>query len=247
MRPRIFASAALLGATFLSACTDASTAPEAETAEVNAAVRNGERLSRVVLSASRTSVRVGQSAAISAKMYFSRGGTLPGGGFVRYASTEPCVAAAFRGGFRGIKAGTALIIGEFAGKSDTVKVTVTGSGNTDPNCEKRYTVGGPNDESNGSPAGRNTVKSGEKMTRLVLFAPKGALRVGSAITLVSEMWYNRGGRYNAVNFATYRSTNPSVASVATKGGKVTARAAGTTKVISRLGQFADTVLVRVTR
>lgn len=247
MRPRILASAAVLGAAFLSACTDTSTAPEADKAEVNAAVRNGERLSRVVLSASKTSVRVGQSASISSRMYFSRGGTLAGGGFVRYSSTEPCVAVAFRGGFRGVKAGTSLIIGEFAGKADTVKVTVTGGGNTDPGCEKRYTVGGPNDESNGTPTGRNTVKSGEKMTKLVLFAPRGALRVGSTITLVSEMWYNRGGRYNAAPFVTYRSTNPDVASVAVKGGKVTARRVGSTRVISRLGQFADTVMVRVTR
>jgi uncharacterized protein YjdB len=180
-------------------------------------------------------------------MRFHLGGTLTGNGWVSWASSDPCVATVKLGVVKAVAAGTALIIGQRGAFADTVKVTVTGGGNLDPSCATRYTVGGPNDESNGTPLGRNTVTSGEKMTKLVLYAPRGALRVGTAYQLASEMWYDRGGRYDGTKWLTFRSTNPTAASVASPGGLVTARGVGTTRVIATLGQYADTVLVTVVR
>jgi hypothetical protein len=61
------------------------------------------------------------------------------------------------------------------------------------------------------------------------------------------MYYNRGGRYDGTKWVSFRSTNPSVASVAAKGGLVRARGVGSTRLIATLGQYADTVMVKVTR
>jgi hypothetical protein len=247
-RARRLAPAALLlsaAVASLAACGDAATAPEA--ARASAAVQMGERLVGVVVTTPQAQIGVGASVTLKTTLRFHLGGTLSGNGWASWASSDPCVATVKLGVVQGVAAGTALIIAQRNAFADTVKITVTGTTNLDPTCASRYVVGGPTDESNGTPLGRNTVTSGETMTKLVLYAPRAALRVGSTYQLASEMWYNRGGRYDGTKWLSFRSTNPAAASVAPMGGLVTARGVGTTRVIATLGQYADTVLVTVTR
>jgi len=258
MRSRNFASIVLLGGAFLTACADSTTAPKDEAPDVNAAVRTGERLSRVVIrvpgsQTSSTSIRlrVGESIQLSSMLYYSRGGSLKGTPYVQWGTQNGCIATvtntqSSRGKIRGTKAGTVRIIAEFAGKADTVNVTVQGSGNADPNCERRRATANKNDESNGTPARSYHVRAGEKLVKVVLFKPRGEVKVGKSLTLVAEFWYNRGGKLLGNRYIGFSSLNTQVATVE-RGGKVTPRSAGTAKMAIRLGQFADTVEFNVGR
>jgi len=258
MRSRNLASIVLLGGAFLTACADSTTAPQNEAPDVNAAVRGGEKLSRVVIRVpssqpSSTSIRlnVGQSVQLSSMLYYSRGGSLSGTPYVQWGKQDGCTAMvtntrSSRGKINGVKAGTVRIIAEFAGKADTVNVTVRGSGNADPSCERRRAESNKNDASNGTPAKSYRVRAGERLSKVVLFKPRGDVRVGRSMTLVAELWYNRGGRLLGNRYLGFTSLDTRVATVA-RGGKVTPRSAGTARMAVRLGQFADTVEFKVVR
>jgi uncharacterized protein YjdB len=252
MRSRNFISVVLLGGAFLTACSDAATSPEAEAPNVSAAVKRGEKFVKVAITsptAPSISLGVGATAQITSKLYYNRGGTLKGAPYVAYSSSDPCVATVTSaypswGLVKGVKGGTVQIYAEAWGKADTITVTVEGSDDLDPSCGERRAAARRADESFGLPAGSYAVKAGEKLTKLVLFAPKAPVVAGQKVTLVAELWYSGGGKLLANRYVGFRSTAPSVASVAT-GGVVRGVAPSTANVIVRLGTMADTVPVTV--
>jgi len=254
MRSRNFISVALLSGAFLTACSDAATAPNAEAPAVSAAIRSGEKLVRVAITsptATSISLGVGATAQLTSKMYYSRGGSLPGVPYVAYSSSDPCVATVTSaypswGRVKGVRGGTVQIYAEAWGKADTITVTVEGSGNLDPNCGERRKAARRADESFGNPAGSYSVRAGEKLTKLVLFAPKASVPAGRKVKLVAELWYSGGGKLLANRYVWFNSTAPATASVV-RGGDVTGRTPGTANVIVHLGNMADTVPVTVVR
>ena len=143
----------------------------------------------------------------------------------------------------GVKSGTTLLIATAFGKSDTVKVTVTGTGNLDSGCYTRLWTFNTNDVSfTGTPATSYSVRSGETLRKVVLFAPKTPAKVGYTKKLISELWYSSGGKLNGVPYVTFTSTDGSVASIDYRSGIATGRKIGRTKIIVRMGtSMADTV------
>jgi hypothetical protein len=84
---------------------------------------------------------------------------------------------------------------------------------------------------------------GERLKQVVLFAgpkPDYTIRRDTKVTLHSELWYDKGGRIGGRGYVTFSVTDGSIATINAKG-VVKGRKAGRTKVIARLGTFADTV------
>ena len=251
MRSRFLLPCALVGSSLLAACADNTTAPSAEAPAVNAAVRSGESFVRVGITNPSTtyySMGVGAVKQMYATLYYSRGGTLPGVPYTAWMSVDPCIAKVTTsypswGKVTGVKSGTTRIISTAFGKADTVKVTVTGTGNLDPYCYTRLWTFNTSDVSfTGTPATSYSVKSGETLRKVVLFAPKYPITVGKTIKLVSELWYSSGGKLNGVPYVTFTSTDGSVASIDYRTGYATGRKIGRTKIIVRMGtNMADTV------
>jgi hypothetical protein len=187
-----------------------------------------------------------------AKLFYNLGGTLPGVPYGQWRSTDACVASVTNGPtswglVTGVAAGSALIIVEAFGKADTVAVTVTGSGNLNPNCAANEWSWNLSDLSfTGSPlkATKYGVAAGEKLVRVVLFAgpkPDYTIGVGGKVTLKSELWYDKGGKLAGKGFVTFSSSDPSVATI-TSNGVAKGIQPGRVKIIARLGStFADTV------
>ena len=118
---------ARLGALLLfAAATAACTPPRSEPTAARPSVRAGEKLRRVVISPERHDIVVGDSLRLASRMYFSRGGELPGAPYVRYRSLDAGVATVdeHTGWMRALSAGTASVVAEFAGRADTTEVRV---------------------------------------------------------------------------------------------------------------------------
>lgn len=253
MRRSVIASVVALSTVLVASCDDLPTGVDQATldadASPNAAVSAGEKFRKVVItnpSRSTYSMSVGASKQMKAQLRYSRGGSLPGVPYTNWMSSDPCVAKVTNkrpswGKVKGVKAGTALIIASAWGKADTIKVTVRGSGNLDKGCEKREWSWDYSDVSfTGTPAKSYKVRAGERLKKLVLFAPKKAVQRGEKQRLIGEMWYNRGGKLNAARYARFMTTDGSVATIDNRG-VVTARRKGRTKVIMQLGQYSDVV------
>jgi hypothetical protein len=256
-------SIAFVGLGFLmAACADSATEPTSNVnalvdTEASLAVRTGEVFSRTAINGlTSRSLTVGSTLQLSNTLYYSLGGTLSGIPYSSWRSTDPCVvtvtsASPSWGNLKGISAGSAKVIATAFGKSDTVSVTVTGDGNLDSKCSNVIEPLPSSNYSMGTPATRYGTKAGEKPTRIVLFAPPSPLAVGTKQKLVAEMWYSAGGKLLANTYVTFETTDGAIATVVTgsgaTNGTVTARKVGAARIIARLGQFADTVMVRVTR
>jgi uncharacterized protein YjdB len=248
-------SVALGGA--LAACQDGSpspTGPGAASLAPRASVTTGEvpvRLGITNPSASTYSLAAGSSKQMSGTIYYSKGGTLPSSPYAAWSSSDPCVATVTSaypswGKVVGVAPGTARIIASAWGHADTVTVTVTGTGTASSACYSRLWTFNLNDASfTGTPATSYLVKAGEHLSKLVLFAPKDSLAVGTTRKLVGEMWYDQGGKLNGLGYVNFTSTDGSVAAVDFQNGVVTPKARGRTKVIMHLGNMADTVPVYV--
>jgi hypothetical protein len=258
MRKVPLAAAVLFGSVVLTACDEIPTSVEQSLSpsEADLSVRTGEAFSHVQItnpSGGTATVAVGGSTQMAARLFYSRGGSLAGAPYTQWRSTDDCVATVTSaspswGLVRGVSAGTTLIIAEAWGSADTVTVTVSGSGNLDASCADRQWSWDYNKPSfTGTPVKRNTVAPGEVVRSLVLFAgprPDYTLSRGQKVTLKSELWYNRGGKLKANSFVSFTSTDGAVATVTAKG-VVRAQGSGRTKIIARLGQFADTVPIYV--
>lgn len=252
MRSRFLLPCALVGGSLLAACSnDVATSPTAEAAAVNASVSSGETFSRIGITNPSTtyySMGVGAVKQMYATLYYSKGGTLAGVPYAAWMAVDPCIAKVTTaypswGKVTGVKSGTTLIIATAWGKADTVKVTVSGTGNLDPYCYTRLWTFNTSDVSfTGTPATSYSVKSGETLKKVVLFAPKYPIKVGQTIKLVSELWYSGGGKLNGVPYVNYTSTDGSVATIDYRTGYATGRKIGRTKIIVRMGtNMADTV------
>jgi hypothetical protein len=255
MRRFPLAAAVLFGSVLATACDEVPTAVDHSALSPSAAdlsVRSGETFSNVRITSpsnGSASLAVGGSQQMAAALFYSRGGRLPGAPYTQWRSADDCVATVTSaspswGMVRGISAGTTQIIAEAWGRADTVTVRVTGAGNLDASCADRQWLWDYNDASfTATRIRRNTVQPGEVVRSLVLFAgprPDYTISRGGKVTLRAEMWYSRGGKLIANSFASFTSTDGSVATV-TSTGVVTGRSSGRTKIIARLGQFADTV------
>jgi hypothetical protein len=220
--------------------------------DASLAVRTGETFTHIGIttpSTSSISLGVGSTSQMAATLHYSRGGFLPAVPYAQWRSTDDCVATVTSaspswGLVRGVQAGTVRIVASAWGKADTVTVTVRGSGNLDPKCADRQWLWDYKDASfTGTPVTTNTVASGETLRRLVLFAgprPDYTIDRRQRVTLQAELWYNRGGKLMANSFVSFTSTDESVATVSS-AGVVRGRNSGRTKIIARLGQYADTV------
>lgn len=238
------------------ACADEITTPALSESEPSESVSAGEKFVAVEITnpdRPSFSLRVGQNKQMTARLRYNRGGSLPSAPYAQWMSTNNCVASVTNsygnwGKVTGVKAGTALIIVTAFGKADTVKVKVEGTGNRDSGCEKREWSWDYDDISfTGKPASSYNVRAGEKLKRLVLFAPKEPLRVGEKTKVISELWYDKGGKLNGAGYVTFMSTDGSIATINSKG-VVTGRSPGRVKLIARLGtSYADTVPLIVQR
>ena len=240
-------SSALL--VFVIACTEPTTAPRGERAvssSVSGSVRSGEKLRRVVLATDSGAVAVGGALALSSRMYFSRGGELPGTPYVRWSSSDPCVAEVSAGVVRGVRGGSATIVARFAGLADTAHVTVAGDSTADPGCEARA-LAGATDESDGTPSLRFGARPGERLRRVVLFRAAGPLAAGDSVRLVSELWFSRGGRLSGAERVRFRSLDGAVACVGERSGWLRARGDGVARLVAEFAGRADTVEVHVGR
>jgi hypothetical protein len=255
MRKAALATSILLSGVLVTGCENIPTDVEPmglTPTDASLSVSAGETFShlRITNPKSRSvSLRVGGNRQMAAVLFYSRGGKLPGAPYTQWRSTDDCVATVTSaspswGMVRGVSTGTTRIIAEAWGRADTITVAVTGSGNKDTGCADRQWLWNYDDVSfTGTPITRNTVQSGETVRSLVLFAgprPDYTLSRGGKVTLSSELWYSRGGKMMANRFASFTSTEGSVATV-TADGVVTAHSSGRTKIIARLGQFSDTV------
>ena len=261
MTLRKLAPIVIVGGALLTACSDVSTAPMAEeTVEpgaVNAAIRSGETYKYIAIkdpSTTTYSMAVGASKQMLATLYYSLGGTLSSNPYATWYSVDPCVATVTTaspswGMVKGVKAGTTMIIATAWGKSDTVTVSVTGTGNLDLTCETRLWTFNWSDVSfTGTPQGTYTKMptTGATISKVVTFGWKDTLTVGQTRDLKGELWYTDGTKLNAESYgARYISTNGTVATVSSISGLVTAVAKGRTKIIQTLGSKADTVPVFV--
>ena len=255
MRFTHIAPAIVLGTVLLNGCGESPVAVEPSMlseSEPSLAVRTGETLSKLVIkdpSTSAFTLGLGDSKQMSATLMYSRGGTLSSAPYATWRSSDNCVATVTSaspswGRVRGVRSGTALIISEAWGKADTVKVTVSGSNYPTKACYDAEWSWDYSDVSfTGSPASSYTVRAGEALRKLVLFAGPNSnytIGVGAQAPLRGEMWYSKGGKLNAAGYATFAVTDGSVADINRKG-VVTGLKAGRTKVIVRLGEFSDTV------
>jgi hypothetical protein len=251
MRPRYIVALATLGV--FTACNDATAPREPLRApsDLNASVRTGEKFTKIAITSpnvTATTMYVGAYKQMYATLYYSLGGTLAGVPYAQWSSVDPCIASVTSaspswGRVKGVKAGKTKIIASAWGKADTITVTVSGTGNTDPNCYTRTWSFNTSDVSfTGTPATSYGVKTGETLKKLVLFAPKYPMKVGGTLKLVSELWYSGGGKLNGVPYVNFSSTNGAVATVDYRSGYVSAKSVGRTKMIVRLGtNMADTV------
>ena len=251
--------AVLAGGALLTACADTTTAPEAtRPAPASAAIRTGETFKYIAVTNPTTttySLAVGASKQMGATLYYSLGGTLSSVPYATWYSVDPCVASVTSaspswGLVKGVTAGTTLIITTAWGKSDSVKVTVTGTGNTDLTCAARLWTFNWSDLSfTGTPLTSYTKwpATGATMTKLVTYGWRDSLTVGQARDIKSELFYTDGTRLNAETYgARYISTNGAVATVNSTTGLVTAVAKGRTKIIQALGSSKkDTIPVFV--
>jgi hypothetical protein len=258
MRNVTFASVLLLGSTLVAACNDSPTGADqpllADNTEPSLGVSAGETFTAIGITnpSSRTlSLSLGDSKQMSAMLRYNRGGTLAASPYASWRSSDNCVATVTSrspswGLVKGVRSGTALIIAEAWGKADTVVVSVSGSKRPDDSCYEAEWKFDLRDVSfTGAPLTaaeyrREGPKAGERLTDLVLFAPKDPLKVGQSLVLSSELRYNRGGRLDGRKWVSFSVTDGAVARI-TRDGKVTAVGRGRTKVVARLGQYADTV------
>lgn len=201
------------------------------------------------------SMTEGSTSQMLATLHYSLGGTLLGVPYANWRSSDNCVATVSSalpswGLVTGVAAGTAHIIVESWGKSDTVSVTVAGPSAPSAACYENDWSWNYNDVSfTGTPRTPKkwSVGAGEKLVRVVLFAgpkPDYTILRGAKTTLKSEMWYDRGGKTGGKGYVVFSVTEGSVASV-NNLGVVTGLNPGRTKVIARLGTLADTVPIYV--
>lgn len=255
MRCTMIASALLLGSVALAGCNDSPLAVEQSSLSGSVpslAVRTGESYASIRItnpSSQRFTISPGSTFQMAGILEFSAGGTLPSVPYAQWRSSDNCVADVTSGYpswglVKGLKSGTAMIIAEAWGRADTVEVTVSG---TDYPSEKCYDAEWKWDYKDvsftGSPAHTYSVAPGEALKSVVLFAGPGSeytVKSGESATLVSELWYSKGGRWNARGFATFSVTDGAVATI-NRRGVVTGLKAGKTKVIARLGAMSDTV------
>jgi len=253
MRSRFLLPCALLGSSLLAACSDdTATTPNGEAPPVANALTTGEKFSYIKITSPTTttySLGVGGIKQMYAKLYFSLGGVLSSTPYATWYSVDPCIAKVTSaspswGKVTGVKYGTTKVIVTYGGKADTVKVSVTGTGNLDSGCYTRLWTFNTSDVSfTGTPATSYYVKSGEVLKKLVLFAPKDytSWYVGKQKYVIGELWYNYGGKLNGRPYVSFMSTDGSVASIDPKTGYVIARKVGRTKLIMSLGNKADTI------
>lgn len=240
----------LVAAMFLvaAACTEPSTSPAAR-AGANATVRTGEKLRRVVIAAPAGELTAGGALPLSSRMFFSRGGEMPGAPYVRWSSSNACIASVAGGAangteLRGLRRGTVEVIASFAGKADTLRVTVTGDSTAAADCEARRTARA-DDESDGQPSARLRVRAGERVTRVVLFNEPGTLMRGDSLLLTSELWFSGGGRLRGPPRVRFSSLDVGVAQVNERSGWVRGLAPGVARIAVRFSALADTIEVRV--
>jgi len=126
MRSRFPASATLvlLGLS-LAACDDKVSAPTSgPDANLSAAAR-GQKLERVVITSRDSTLRIGESARLNARLEYADGGTLVGRRYVNWTSLDSDVVKVYgRDHVLGQKDGEARIVASAAGKSDTVRMYV---------------------------------------------------------------------------------------------------------------------------
>ena len=252
MRKRHLAPLALLTGVLLSACADDVTAPTPAATEPTAsadAYISGSFTKIAITTPTTTyySLGVGGVKQMYGRLYYSNGGYISSSPYASWSSVDPCIAKVTSaypswGKVTGIKSGTVYIIASAWGKADSVKVTVTGTGNLDSGCYTRWWTWNYNDPSfTASPATSYSVKSGETLRKLVTFAPKSSIKVGYTYNLITEMWYSGGGKLNGEPYVTYSTQNGAVATIDAKTGVVKGRAVGKTKAFAKLGSMADTV------
>jgi hypothetical protein len=125
MRFRTSASLVFVGAA-LVACADSISAPIDEAAQIDAAVRVGERLVGIRIDSGSKLVRPGAKLRLRSTLLFSQGGTFDGSHYGQWTSANPEIAkvASKTGIVTGIALGTASMIVSYANKADTVMVTV---------------------------------------------------------------------------------------------------------------------------
>jgi hypothetical protein len=250
MRPRPFAPLALAISLLASACADDVTAPTpAADAPAVASPYISGSFQRIVITTPSTSyysMGVGGVKQMYGRLYYTSG-SISSSPYASWSSVDPCVAKVSSvsptwGKVTGIKSGTVYIIASAWGKADTVKVTVTGTGNLDSGCYTRWWTWNYNDASfTATPATSYSVKSGEVLKKLVTFAPKSSIKVGYTYNLLTEMWYSGGGKLKGEPYVTYTTQNGLIATIDAKTGVVRGRAVGKTKAIAKLGSMSDTV------
>ena len=239
----------LVAALFLAAaaCAEPSTSPAR--AGANASVRTGEKLRRVVIAAPAAELAVGGALPLSSRMYFSRGGEMPGAPYVRWSSSNSCIAAVAGGAasgteLRGVRRGSVEVVARFAGKADTIRVTVVGDSTAAAECEARRSAHAT-DESDGQPSARLGVRAGERVTRVVLFSEPAMLTRGDSLLLTSELWFSGGGRLRGPPRVRFASLDAATAQVDERTGWVRGIAPGSARIAVRFAAFADTIEVRV--
>ena len=260
LSPLFLLGGALWTGLLLTRCGEGSTAPEAvedaEPGPASAAVQTGETFKSIAITNPTTTtfgMGVGGSYQMRATLYYSLGGTRDGVPYTAWSAVDPCITSVTSvspswGLAKGVKAGSTLVIATAFGKSDTVKVTVTGIGNTDPTCETRiWTFNFADASFTTIPKYTIMPLTGETLTRIVLFGWKDTLLVGATRDLRSEMQYTGVGRLNGeLHGVKYFSTDGRVATVDPRTGAVRAVASGRTRMIVSLGTGkTDTVPVYV--
>jgi hypothetical protein len=143
---------------------------------------------------------------------------------VRWSSSNPCIAAVAGGvasgtELRGVRRGQVEVIASFAGKADTIRVTVVGDSTAAAECEARRSARAA-DESDGQPSARLGVRAGERVSRVVLFNEPGMLTRGDSLLLTSELWFSGGGRLRGPPRVRFASLHPAVAHVDERTGWV---------------------------
>jgi hypothetical protein len=261
MRNVTIASVVLLGSVLAAACNESPVSTDTTLLAGNQpslGLSAGETFSSILITNPTTTtfaLAPGGSKQMSATLKYSLGGTLAGVPYATWRSSDDCIATVTSaspswGLVRGVASGTALIIAEAWGKADTVQVTVSGTAPLSQACLDAAWSWDYTDESfteaplTGTQYKLAGPKAGEKLTQVVLFAPKDSVPVAGTVQIASELRYDLGGKLNAKGYVVFSVLDGAVAKVGLTG-KVTALAPGRTKVIARLGEFADTVPVYV--